>query len=183
MPYVPSPKTKLVYALTNKRISEEEFFREFPASREKMGAVVLGLLERSLAEKNPDFVESAIPLAYRYGLSKDYLDALNALALEPWHFRHEDVAFALGAKAVHALENIQTPEAILALEELAKNENQVIRDRALERLRGGPREKRRDRIRKISSPVDPAFLECPRIKPIKANRVPSGRYRRYVTTK
>ncbi len=96
MSYVPSRKTKLVYDLMNKRISEEQFFLEFPAVREKIGMVILDLLECGLAEKNADLIESAIPLAYRYGLSNEYLGAFNILALVPWHFRHEDVVFALG---------------------------------------------------------------------------------------
>lgn len=96
MNYAPSDKTKLVYALMGKRISEEQFFREFPATRENIHALITEMLERGLAEKNPDLIESAIPLAYRYGISKDFLHSLNALAREPWHFRHEDIVFALG---------------------------------------------------------------------------------------
>jgi HEAT repeat protein len=93
------------------------------------------------------------------------LKVYNALALEPWHFRHEDIVFALGlikdpssvpvlpqtalakhpylendeffalgSKSIYALENIQTPEAIRVMGELAKNENEVIREIARKRL-------------------------------------------------
>lgn len=96
MSYVPNEKTKLVYALMAKRIPEEQFFRDFPATRESIHEVILSLLERGLDEKDVDSIEQAIPLAYRYGLSKDFLSALNALAVEPWHYRHEDIVFALG---------------------------------------------------------------------------------------
>ncbi len=166
MSYVPSRQTKLVFDLMHKKISEEQFFKEFPASKENIKTVILDLLKRGLRGKDPDPVHCATPLAYRYGISREYLDLFNSLALEPWHFRHEDIVFALGklkdptsvevlaktalarhpyleddeffvlgTKSIHALENIQTPEAIRVLGELAMNENEVLRTRAIERLR------------------------------------------------
>jgi hypothetical protein len=88
------------------------------------------------------------------------------LALEPWHFQHEDIVFdlgllkdpssvdvlkktalakhpylendeffVLGTHSIHALENIQTPEAIGAIGELAKNDNEILSKRAIERLK------------------------------------------------
>jgi hypothetical protein len=54
------------------------------------------MLIYGLEKKNADVIESAVPLMYKFGISKDYLNALNALALEPWHHKHEDIVFALG---------------------------------------------------------------------------------------
>lgn len=166
MSYVPSPKTKLVYALMSKRISEDQFFKEFQTTKENISSAILDLMNRGLAEKDPDPIESAIPLMYRYGVSNRYLEQLNILALEPWHFRHEDIVFslgklkdpssipileqtalakhaylendefnALGTKSVHALENIQTQEAIEAVGRLGRTGNEVVRSRAVERLK------------------------------------------------
>jgi len=79
-----------------KRISEEKFLEEFHATRETIGGRILDMLEKGLLEKDRHSIESAIPLMYHFGISREYLGHLNALALEPWHGRHEDVVFALG---------------------------------------------------------------------------------------
>jgi hypothetical protein len=141
MTYTPSEKTKLVYALLNKKLTEDDFFRQFPGSKENVHDIISELLHRGLAERNPDYVEMAVPLAYRYGISKDFLEVFNILALEPWHFRHEDIVFALGklkdpssvdvlAKTVHAkhpyLENDEFfalgSKSIYALENIGTQE-------------------------------------------------------------
>lgn len=166
MPSVPENQKQLFRDLFFKRISEDVFLEKFQKTRKSIGPAILELLERGLVEKDSDAVEAAMPLMYRFGISRDYLDVLNSLAEEPWHRKHEDVVFALGkikdtssvdilsrtaitnhpyleddeasalgTKSIYALKNIQTPEAIAKLGQLARNENDVLKTTAIGRLK------------------------------------------------
>jgi HEAT repeat protein len=166
MPSAPENQKQLFSDLFFERISEDEFLEKFQKTRENISPAILEMLNYGLKEKASDAVEDAIPLMYRFGISKEYLEVLNSLAEEPWHHRHEDVvfalgkikdpssvdilartavakhpyleddeAFALGTKSIYALKNIQTPEAIEKLGQLARNENDVLRTTAIGRLK------------------------------------------------
>jgi len=94
--FVDERQKKLVIDFALERVSEEEFLRNFPASPEQRQSLGLEMLRFAASEKDADAVECGTILGYRFGMTEDYVDALNALALEDWHRDHEDVVFALG---------------------------------------------------------------------------------------
>lgn len=59
--------------------------------------------------------------------------ARTAVAAHP--YLEDDEAFALGVKSIYALKNIQTPEAVKVLGDLARSGNEVLADAAKGRLK------------------------------------------------
>ncbi|HKP96265.1 MAG TPA: hypothetical protein VJ385_10945 [Fibrobacteria bacterium] len=95
MSFLAESQRKLILDLLLKRIPEERFFSDYPADPRSIHSLILGMLQRGLAEKDADAVDLGLMLMHRYGVSKDYLEVLHALALEPWHTSHENVVSGL----------------------------------------------------------------------------------------
>lgn len=87
---------KLILDFSLKRISENQFFQEYPSSREKIGSLTQSMLWDALNQKDADGVSFGVLLMYHFGITKDFLEVLKILAEEPWHQTHEDIVFALG---------------------------------------------------------------------------------------
>jgi hypothetical protein len=86
---------QLILGLLLSRISEDEFYREYPTKPEEASSVGLAMLRRALQERDPVGVEFGLYLGHRFGISPDYLDVLLSLASADWHERHEDVVDGL----------------------------------------------------------------------------------------
>jgi HEAT repeat protein len=74
-------------------ISEEEMLSRISADPHDPPSLS-GLLRDSLDSRDPDEVECVLMLGFEYGFGESG-PILARLMLEPWHFKHEDVARAL----------------------------------------------------------------------------------------
>lgn len=92
----PEVDPQLILDLLLDRITESEFLAITGLEKESIPALSKSILARALAENDPDAVESGLFLMFRFGRDPSSLDLLNALALESWHKRHEDIVFELG---------------------------------------------------------------------------------------
>lgn len=91
-------------------ISRDEFLRRWPTTDgHQLG---LDLLARALAAGDADGVELSLIVGWSFGLSTNHLPLLNAAAQADWHYRHENVAQALG--------QVGTEEALPALAALGR---------------------------------------------------------------
>lgn len=97
MSFVSEREQRLILDLLSGRISEEDFYREFPTNPGEVSAVALAMLQRALQERDPVGAEFGLYLAHRFGITNNFLDVLLALANVPWHQRHEDVIEGLAA--------------------------------------------------------------------------------------
>lgn len=75
-------------------------------------------------------------IVFALGKLKDpsSVDVLARTAEAKHPYLEDDEAFALGTKSIHALRNIQTPEAMKKLGALARYENEILRKTALRLL-------------------------------------------------
>lgn len=90
-------------------ITKGEFLRQWPADDgSRLGR---DLLAQSMLERDGDDLEYALIVGFVFGLTPDYLPLLSEAATARWHYRHEDVARALGT--------IGTEDALPALAALA----------------------------------------------------------------
>lgn len=89
-------QNQLVISLALKKLSEEEFLRQFPASPEERPSLGLRVLSSALQDRSADTVESGVILGSRFGMGPEYIQILERLATEDWHQKHEDIVFALG---------------------------------------------------------------------------------------
>ncbi|MEV0079598.1 hypothetical protein AB0H58_24600 [Nocardia neocaledoniensis] len=92
------------------RITKGELLKHFHAS----SGTALGrkLLNDAIAERSADDVELALMVASEFGIGEEYTEALVALGGSDWHYKHEDVASALG--------DIRSPSSVPTLEHLAQ---------------------------------------------------------------
>jgi HEAT repeat protein len=112
MPSVPDETQRQILDLLLKRIPEEEFLSRLGLPKDGVSPFANSVLRSALEEKDPDAVDAGISLMYHFGYDTSFLDALNALAVEPWHKRHEDIVFALG--------KLKAPSSIPALAQSAQ---------------------------------------------------------------
>jgi hypothetical protein len=99
---------KLIIDLLRHRISEDQFFHDFPlASEGAASAAGLAMLRQAARVSDPVGVEFGLYLGHRFGISADYLDVLCELATSSWHQRHDDV--------IDGLSKLKSPKSIDAL--------------------------------------------------------------------
>ncbi|MCB1299518.1 MAG: hypothetical protein KDB08_11125 [Microthrixaceae bacterium] len=79
---------------------------------------VIERLRAAIQRRDPAAAESALNDAYGVGLHQAMSAAMIELVESPWHTRHED--------AVHALQQLRSPDAIDALERLATTEHDYL---------------------------------------------------------
>jgi hypothetical protein len=108
---------RLILDVLGNRISAEEFLQAFPRKGEP-SLLGLSMLREALEERDPVGVEFGLYLAFRFGVSADYLDVLLALATADWHENHEDV--------VEALTELNAPESATALHAAALAEHEYL---------------------------------------------------------
>jgi hypothetical protein len=113
--FVPERQRRLILDLLLGRLSEEQFFQEFPASRDDASSVGLDMVRRAIQERDAVGVEFGLYLGHRFGVSPSYLDALIELVGANWHERHEDV--------VDGLAKLKAPASIDALYQAALAEH------------------------------------------------------------
>jgi len=77
-------------------LSTTEFLRQFPASVDESKSLALRLLEDGLAKRDAEVIELGITSGFRFGMREAYIPLLERLAVEDFHFSHEDVVFKLG---------------------------------------------------------------------------------------
>lgn len=148
----------------SRRISKEEFARQFPAAVEH-GKLALGLLEEAYRLQDDGELECALTVGFTFGFDPEHSEILCSLAEADWHVRHEDVVSALGdlrspsavgalfratqwipksleyddsralaVKAIWALGKTAAAEAEKKLQALARSDNAILRNAALEQL-------------------------------------------------
>jgi FMN phosphatase YigB (HAD superfamily) len=86
---------QLILDMTLHRISEAEFLRETGIARSGASAFALKMLEEAYGHKSEDDVECGLLLAFTFGFSPEFVDALIRLSDADWHHSHEDVVMAL----------------------------------------------------------------------------------------
>lgn len=97
MSFLTEKQRKLITAALLKRISLEDFCKEFPLTPEDGSHEALKMLERALVEHDADAVEDGLDLAVLFGVSDVFLDVLLPLAEQSWHKWHEDIVTILDA--------------------------------------------------------------------------------------
>jgi hypothetical protein len=94
--YLQNDQATLINELVlDRTITRSEFAMRFPVQVEELGGLGLKILEESILTRDAYDVMGGIRLAFSIGLCERYEDILIALAEEPWHLSHEDVAMAL----------------------------------------------------------------------------------------
>lgn len=93
-------------------------------------------LEHLNALANETWHRNHEDIVFALGKIKDpsSVEPLSKSALVQHPYLENDDAYALGSKCIYALKNIQTPEAIHVLGDLARNENEILRTTAIGRL-------------------------------------------------
>ncbi|MCP4309498.1 MAG: hypothetical protein GY788_32410 [bacterium] len=102
---------KLVIAPGRDAMPRAEFLEEFGA--DDGPALGLRLLRDAVDRRDPDDVELALIVCFVFGFSEEHLPLLLDLSFADWHFRHEDI--------VWALKDYKSPEAIDALMHAAQS--------------------------------------------------------------
>lgn len=85
----------LVLDLALKRISEDMFFRLFPADLKLNTTFAVRELEDALIRKDAAQVECALLLTFHFGNQERHAAILCKLLLEDWHHQHENIASLL----------------------------------------------------------------------------------------
>jgi hypothetical protein len=85
----------LILSLVSKKISDDEFLRQYPVNPRTDESHIRLLLESALEKQEKDVVEFALILGFRFGFSKSCVPTLNKLLIESWHIKHEDITLAL----------------------------------------------------------------------------------------
>jgi hypothetical protein len=160
---------KLCGALTilpngSRRVSKEDFVRQFPLALEN-GKLALRWLDEAYKARNADDLNCALTIGFTFGFAPAHKDILCRLVEEDWHYSHEDVVSALktwptpdtvealfratqwipksleyddhralAVKAIWALGKIPGTEVETKLEALARSDNAILRKTAEEQL-------------------------------------------------
>lgn len=83
---------QLILNLVTKRISQEEFLRNFRPSEKNHRKLTLDLLEEAYRDKKSDDVEFALMFGGVFsGFFSEHLDVLCRLSEADWHHSHEDI--------------------------------------------------------------------------------------------
>ncbi|MGJ5208187.1 hypothetical protein [Bradyrhizobium sp. HKCCYLR20261] len=88
-------KRQLIWDLSQGVVSEDAFIARFGADPRTAPERVASELEQSFAERSADDLRSALTLAFRFGLSRQWAPLLCKLMEVDWHDSHEDIAQAL----------------------------------------------------------------------------------------
>jgi hypothetical protein len=107
MSFVSPDKQQLILDLLLQKVSERDFYSRFPTTPSEASASGAAMLRRALEEQDRVAVEFGLYLGHRFGITPDYLDALEKLAGTAWHERHEDV--------VAGLAKLASPSSVIAL--------------------------------------------------------------------
>ncbi|WP_313919557.1 hypothetical protein [Tahibacter sp.] len=156
---------ELVLDLNAKRISPQEFLRQFRDADD--GVVLAGqLLQEALASRRGDDADLALLVGFSFGFAPEHLPALIALEPADWHHSHEDVVLALddlrspaavealhhatqwipahldfdfnralAVKAIWALGKIDSEDATAALVQIAQDPNPLLAECAAKQIR------------------------------------------------
>ncbi len=160
---------KLCGALTifpngSRRVSKEDFVRQFPSALEN-GKLALGWLDEAYRARSADDLNCALTIGFTFGFAPADKDILCRLIDVDWHYSHEDVVSALktwptpdtvealfratqwipkslnyddnralAVKAIWALGKIPGPEAETKLEALTRSDDAILRKTAAEQL-------------------------------------------------
>lgn len=95
MSFVSTSQQQLILDLLLGKLGEQEFYDRYPTNAAEVSGVGLHMLERGLQERDPVAVEFGLYIAHRFGVAPAHVGVLNALAIAPWHERHEDAVSAL----------------------------------------------------------------------------------------
>lgn len=111
MAYVNEQQRILILDWILRRVSDEEFLRDYPVDKDAAPLLGMRVLEAATAARDPLEVELGLILGYRFEFSRAYLPVLLTLVNADWHFCHGDV--------VSALDVLAAPESVDALYEAA----------------------------------------------------------------
>jgi len=89
-----------------RRISKEEFLRQFPSAVE-CGKLAPKWLEEAFQVQNARDLDCALIVGFTFGFAPEYADILCQLVDAEWHHSHEDI--------VSALDEMNSPNAADAL--------------------------------------------------------------------
>lgn len=99
---------KLILDLVLDNISTQKFLEKFPENIMSDPNCMEKLLASAYNEKNPDDVEYALMIAYKFNLiTERYVDILCNLLESDWHYKHEDIA--------RTLQELKSPKSIESL--------------------------------------------------------------------
>jgi hypothetical protein len=147
-----------------RRISKEDFVRQFPSALEN-GKLALRWLSEAYRARSAEDLSYALLIGFTFGFAPAHKDILRRLIDEDWHCSHEDVVSALqtwptadtvdalfratqwipksleyddnralAVKAIWALGKIPGAEAETKLEALARSDSFILRRTAEEQL-------------------------------------------------
>src|SRR5256885_59798 len=91
-----------IYPTGSRRISKEDFLRQFPTAIEH-GKLALRLLEEAYREQDGEDLECVLTVGFAFGFAAEHTEILCHLVKADWHVRHEDV--------VSALDDLRNPAA------------------------------------------------------------------------
>jgi len=89
-------ETRLIFELSLRKISEQKFFRLYPARIDNIVSYVLDQLEKAYVEKRSNDVCFSLILGFYFKtFIPSYAEILTKLLKEEWHYGHGDIASIL----------------------------------------------------------------------------------------
>lgn len=119
-------KGQLIWDLARGDVSEDAFIAQFGADPRTTPELVRSELEQSYVERSPDDLRTALVLAFRFGLSRQWAPLLCKLMEEDWHYSHEDIARALQDLRVPSTIDCLYRTALRKHDYLAYNDNESL---------------------------------------------------------
>jgi hypothetical protein len=95
MSFVPEHQRRLIIEVLLKKISKDDFYREYPVRAEEAGRLSVEMLRRALQEKDKRGVEYGLYLLSLFGLLPEHQGQFMELAAADWHEMHEMVVDGL----------------------------------------------------------------------------------------
>ena len=92
---MPTRQQQLILDMALNRISEAAFLRETAITRGDASSFALKMLDEAYRQRSEDDVECGLILAFKFGLSHEFVNTLIRLSDADWHHSHEDVVTAL----------------------------------------------------------------------------------------
>jgi hypothetical protein len=92
---MPTRQQQLILDMALNRISEAAFLRETGIVQGEASAFALKMLDHAYGQESEDDVECGLLLAFKFGLSHEFVDTLIRLSDADWHHSHEDLVMAL----------------------------------------------------------------------------------------
>ena len=93
--YVDQRQAQLILDLANRKLTAEEFIKQFPLEGLDPRVAGQAILTQASVSHDANAVEYGLILGYYFGFNERYIEVLRLLAQEDWHYKHEDIASAM----------------------------------------------------------------------------------------